>query len=102
MSANKPTNKKNVQKSKSEKIQEFLEDLDEIPEIPPRVTNKKLLEKLYEMERRMVRMEKLILLLIDDDFFKRDERARVQRIESMVKEGRLDELEELMQDNKFG
>ncbi len=95
-------NKESINDMTIKSLISILEDEDTLPaKIPPRVTNKKILEKLFEMEKKMLRMEKLLLLLVDDDFLKRDEMARVAKIEQLVKEGKLDELEELMKENKF-
>ncbi|MCY3414114.1 MAG: hypothetical protein INQ03_20890 [Candidatus Heimdallarchaeota archaeon] len=69
-------------------------------EIPYRVANKILYEKLLLMEKRLMRMEKLIMMSLDDSYLKRDEKARVDLIESMIAEGRIDELEEFMRENR--
>lgn len=71
-------------------------DDEEPEEIPARVMNRMLLERLIQMEKKLVRIEKLVLLSVDDNFLIREERERVRKIEQMVADGRIDELEEMM------
>ncbi len=50
---------------------------------------------LEDIHKRMIRLEKLILLLIDDSYLHEKERARVSEIERLVKSGELDKLSDM-------
>lgn len=52
-------------------------------------------KKLEEIEKRLIRIEKLILLSLDDNILHERERVRVVEIERMVREGEFDKLSEL-------
>lgn len=64
----------------------------DIKQVSTKVTNNMLYEKLESLEKRLLRIEKIVLLSVDDKFLQREERARVERIEQMIAAGKIDEL----------
>ena len=51
--------------------------------------------RLLEIERRTIRIEKLVMLLLDDNILADGERKRVQHIEQLVRDGNFDALGEI-------
>lgn len=54
--------------------------------------NTAILEKIGQLELKLSRIEELLLILVDDEFLSKEERARIAEADKIVKNKQFDKL----------